>query len=612
VHGVSASPDRDAARFGWTLAGLLVLGLGARVAYLAAQAATDPWFAYPMADAAANLEWARARVAAEPVPPDAFDLPPLYPFLLGLLFRAVGEKLGLVYFLQHVLMTGAAGLLALAARSLVGPRVGLATCALFLLYQPHQFFASRPLGEPLAIALLCAAVWVWSRVPRGAGALGAGALAGLAALGRPNLGLVAPLWAIGAWRGSRWRAALLLAAFAAALIPTTIRNYRVSGHAVPISSNSGLTLYHGNGPEPTGFIHIIPELAQSGKGDQRRIATRVASERLGRELDPVEADRYWGREALRERLARPGETVRLLLWRMALLGWSEELTLVMGPRQDPNPLRWLAPLPFAALVGLAVAGLVCVGWRGTGGSTIWGALVACASAPLLFYVCSRYRLPFAALLCLPAGAGLAALVRPPASLAASRRIGGWLALGLALAGSLTVPGDSLLAQGDAAGLVARARAWNRAGSTLRAEADLRSAIARNPGWAPAGHELAELLDQMGRTAEAEAAFRDVVATSPRYANAACGLGALLNRSGHHDEAVRALRQGLEAEPAHEGCWHNLLVALALLERFDEVDREVERARDGGVKIRAAVLKRIQALREQGPSETAGGGEADEE
>jgi len=596
---------------------MLVAGLVIRLVYVALQARTDPWFAFPVGDGADSLAWAREMASGVGLREGAYYAPPLYPYLLRAFFGLFGENLGLLYYLQHVALVGAAGLLALSARRLGGDLAGLATGALFLLYQPLLFFGSRPVGEPLGILLLCAGLAAWT-LGKAWSPGTAGLLCGVASLARPNLALVAPFWAIGAWRRSGWRAAAwLMLGTVLALVPTTVRNHRASGHLVPVSANAGLTLYHGNGPGATGFIREPPELAQAGKGDQRRIATWVASQRAGTELDAVEADRWWGAEAVRERLDHPVETARLIGWRGLLTGWNAELTLDAGPRQDPNPMRWAAPLPFCVLLGLAAAGLVIAGWRRTGGAPGWGAVLACAAAPLLFYVSSRYRLPMAAMLCLPAGAGLAVLLRPPEGTTGRRRALALATLVLVVAGSMSVPAGELLAQADAAGLLQRGKAWRHAGDPARAEADFRLAVERNPGWAPSLFYLAEVLDHTGRGDEAELLYRRALDRHPTYANAACYLGQRINLDGRHEEALPVLRHGLKSVPFHEVCWNHLVGALIALERGEEAAREVERAAEMGVTIDAGLREAVQGSRAAGPGgdETGndgyGGEKADE-
>ncbi len=293
---------------------------------------------------------------------------------------------------------------------------------------------------------------------------------------------------------------------------------------------------------------------------------------------------------------------------MLLLLWSSELTLDSGPRQDANPLRWAAPLPFGLILGLAAAGLVALGWRGTGGWPVWSTVLACAVAPVVFYVSSRYRLPFASVLCLPAGAGLAALLRPPAESTPRRRTVVWLVL-VGIAGLSMVPvAGGMLARADAAGLVQRGIAWTRTGHVERAEADFRSAVEHFEEWAPAHFYLAELLDRNGRGGEAEVIYRRALELQPDYANAACYLGQMLSLGGRPDEALPLLRQGLESHPFHEVCWHHLVGARALTGNASEAAGEAARAADLGVELDPRLVEAVKAMATSPPDDAGAGSE----
>lgn len=579
-------------RFGWVLGGMLLVEIVVRLAYVAMQSRTDPWFVHPSGDPADTLMWAREIVTGEGLRGGAFYGPPLYVYLLSGFLRVFGQNHGLLYYVQHLSMVGAAGLLALAARRWMGSVAAVAAAALFLRYQPNLFFPSRPMAEPLAILLLALALFALSGRSRWSAAV-SGFVAGTASVAKPSLLAVAPAWALGEWRRSSWRVALLLlGSMLLALVPTTIRNYVVSGHIVPVSANAGMTFYHGNGPEATGYIRVPPELAQGGKGDQRQIATWLAGKRSGQPLDDVEADRWWGRQALRERVRRPGETVKLLLWRAALVGWNAELALDMGPRQDANPLRWASPVPFAVLLSLAAAGVALLGWRGTGGWPVWGTVLACALTPLLFYVSSRYRLPMAAMLCLPAGAGLAALFRPRAEIR-TRWIGVVVA-GVVAAGSILVPANDLLVQSDAGGISQRAWAWREVGGLQEAEADVRRSLELMDTSAPAWVQLGDLLELTGRTREAEASYRRALELHPGSAPAACSLGQLLRVEGRDAEAVPVLRKGLKSHAFFTACWNHLVGALTALGEVEQAAIEVQRAASRGVELDPRVLEDLRS------------------
>jgi tetratricopeptide (TPR) repeat protein len=553
-------------RFAHLLAILLLVGFAARLAYVLGQAASDPAFALPILDGAYYVEWARSLAAGRAGPlaghpgesASAFYLAPLYPLFLAGMVRAFGENFALIYYAQQLLVILSAAFLALAGRRLAGEWAGLAAAALWIAYHPSLFFASRPVGEALAIVLLAAALLLRTRTtPRSSGV--AGLLCGVATLARPNLLLVAVVWTLDALSRKKWKCAgLILAGVVLALLPTLARNLAVSGHPVPVSANGGMTLYHGNAPGARGIGWFAAGL--SGRlSEQQREATRLATFFQGREMDPVEADRWWGLRAVRARLDDPGGSLQLVARRLALIVSNEELSLDYAPVLDVRPWRWLAPLPFALLIGLAGAGVHLRGFAGSGGRSVWGAAAACAVTPLVFYVSSRYRLPLAAVLCIPAGVGLAGLASRGLR---ARRRGAALAIAAALAAlSVITPTGGLDGTSEAAARANRAAAWMKTGHPAKAEADLKRALEIDPDSVPALNRLASLLDRQGRGAEFDEYYRRALDEHPatpaeRWTDVVLGRVAVGELREARRAAEQARREGVELEPG-------------LLERIEE-------------------------------------------
>jgi 4-amino-4-deoxy-L-arabinose transferase-like glycosyltransferase len=176
--GAVASSTQDdlsfpSRRFIVTLGAVLLVGLAWRVGYVVAQPAVDPWFAEPGFDGAYYVNWARALVGGAGGPEGAFYLAPLYPHLLALFLAVCGERLGLLYMSQHLLVLATAGLIGLTARRKLGEGAALSSAVLFLLYPPLLYFASRPLSETVALFFMFAALGTaWRETPRSAFASG--------------------------------------------------------------------------------------------------------------------------------------------------------------------------------------------------------------------------------------------------------------------------------------------------------------------------------------------------------------------------------------------------------------------------------------------------------
>jgi len=574
-------------RFICILGGILLGGLILRIAYLLAQPAADPFFANPALDGAYYLGWARTIAHGAAGPAGAYYLAPLYAHVLAILIKLTGASFWLIYSLQHLLSLLTAAMIAILGRHLIGRYAALSACALFLLYHPVLFFASRPLGETLSLFLLFSALLAGAKRSLRSQAA-AGFVAGLGALCRPNMILVPLLWAAGEGGGRRWKRMTIIAACAlAALLPITLRNLALSGHAVLISSNGGLTAYHGNGPDAQGVY--TPAAGFSGEVDsQRDEATLLARQRSGLDLDDVEADGWWGRQALKTRLEDPAGSLVLMARRLALTIDNHELGLDYAPALDSNPWRRLCIAPLALLLGLAAAGLVLKGFRGTGGWWTWSAILSCALTPLLFYVSSRYRLPAAALLVLPAGCGLAALLQK----GQPRRIAALITGAALCAISLLMPFQALKSAVMGEGLANRAIAQMDGGDLQAARLSTERALALAPASALVNFNAGVVEDAAGSGDSAEAAYRRALDIDPGFAEAAGNLGKILILRADFEEAAALLEKALRRRPAHQLCWNNLVLAYTGAGRNQSAREAVRRAAANGVQLDQGMLRAI--------------------
>jgi tetratricopeptide (TPR) repeat protein len=576
---------------------LVAAAAALRVGYVLAQPAADPTWNRPLLDGAIYLDWARGLLAGKP-PAGAYYQAPLYPWALWTWLRVCGERYQLLYLAQQALVVAAALLAARAVRPAAGRPAAAAAAALLLLYAPTTYFPSRPLAEALALFLLLAAL-ACVVAPGSRAAAAAGLLAGLAALARANLLLLPPLWVgLELYAGRARRALVLLAGVLVVVAPVTLRNRAVSGHWVPVAANAGLTAFHGNGPGAQGIFTAPPGFS-GDPATQREEARVLASARAGRPLDAVEADRFWGREALRTRLDDPAGTLALVARRALLLVDTYEHGLDYPPALDENPLRltWRLPraaeiglVPLGLLLGLAAAGLWLRGFAGTGGGAVWGTLLACAATPLLFYVSSRYRLPAAAVLCLPAGIGLAALLearREPARF----RSACFVVLAVTLA-SLAVPSGALRRVEQAAAWSNRAGAHLIDGDLAQARTAAERAIELDPRRASARYNLGLVFEAEGRMTQAMQAYREALEREALLVPAAHRLAALLIEQGQPAEALAVARRILLLRPDCAPCWSDNVLARLALGDLAGARRAAEEAQRHGVALEPAIAARL--------------------
>ena len=571
------------------LASVLGIGFVLRVAYVLIQPHFDPTFSRPILDGAYYLGWARVLAEGGSMG-GAHYMPPLYPWFLSVALRLFGEAWTLVFVVQQLAVVASAGLLALVARKTAGDGAALATASLVLLYHPLLFFASRPLGEPLALLLLSAAVLLAVEAGERQG-FAAGVAIGLSALARPNFLPLAPLWAVRDLLGGRpRRAALLLAGTVLMILPVACRNHAVSGHFVPVSANGGVVFWLGNAPGAVGVYTPVTGFSGSLKTQQQE-AIAEASARAGRELDAVEADGFFWREGLRARAADPVGTIALLAKRAILTIDTAEHGLDYAPALDENPLRFAAPLPFAALLGLAVFGVFALGFARTGGVTLWSSIVVAVAAPLIFYVSSRHRLPVAMLLAVPAGCGVAAF-------RGTRRVLPYAAAFCVLVLSLAIPSAALMRSEKAAALAVVADVQRKAGELDAAAETSRRATELDGLNAIAWFNRGVIEGARGDNAEAERAYRAALAADPTQPDAAANLAGLLVATGRAVEAPPYLERALSAWPRSTVGWTNLVVAYAASGDRERARDAARRALGFGVTLNPELVATVEGT--EGP------------
>ena len=509
-----------------------------RAAYLGEATRLD-LFWLPVIDAEAYDRWAQELLRSGWLGRGVFYQDPLYPYLLGLLYKLFGRHLLLLGALQAVLDAGSVVLVADIGRRLFSARVGLLAGVLAAVYPVSIFYVA--VFEKTAVAgfFLLAAVAALLRVPERPTvprALAAGSLFGAALLLRANVLLFTPFAAVWLWSAtSRFggvRAAKLvggLAAGAALLVaPVTARNWAVSGDLVLTTAQGGWNFYVGNSPESTGWlsepqgVRTVPRFEQTENH-------RRAEDAVGRTLKPSEASRFWLRLALTHIRQDPRRFARLLASKALLL--ANDFEIVDGYdfyfyRHHSRVLKSL-PLGWGLVLPLGLAGVaLAAARRDVGGpkALVLAFLAVYAVSVLLFYVVGRYRMPLAPFLLVFAASALAWL---------------WDAV--------------------------RAREFRRAAAFALVAVPL-AALSHRPFGEPnldgSWFLTANALLEARRPAEALPIYERLLAGNAGRADLAFNRALALARVGRRDEAIRGFRESLLLDPKQP----NLYVMLPELYR----------------------------------------------
>ena len=178
--------------------------------------------------------------------------PPGWPLILSGIYSLWDRPLAAKLF-NAVAHAGAAWLLAIMVAR-ISPRGRVLAPLLFLLYPLSLHVASTLYPQTVGAFLLLAILLLLdSRRRVAAAAVAAGLLFGLLVLAIPAFLLVVPLILAGMWISDRrrparlaGRSALFLLCAALVVAPWTLRNARVFGEFIPVSTNSGKNFLLGN------------------------------------------------------------------------------------------------------------------------------------------------------------------------------------------------------------------------------------------------------------------------------------------------------------------------------------------------------------------------------
>ncbi len=314
--------------------------------------------------------------------------PPLYPlFLAGLLktglplFPAARVSQALLGAFSCLLIGGVARLAFSGLGERVSRGAGVLSALLLAVYPMAVIYPARMMTENLLLFLLPAAVLallrsVFSPRPLLWILLG-GVLVGLGTLCRPTLLpflLMVLVWlAVAGYERPSYpvRAGGFLIAFILVILPWQIRNYRVLGTVVPITSAAGANLYIANNPAAIGGSMGYRYLMQAGVFH------------LGSNEDEISYNRHYRDQALGFIRDNPGLFISLSLRRLI---WFYHLDYhYRGPM--------ILVICFHLVLALALAGLWIARrcWRAALLPTL--AILNFTLVHSVFLSEGRYRLP---------------------------------------------------------------------------------------------------------------------------------------------------------------------------------------------------------------------------
>jgi hypothetical protein len=364
---------------------------------------------------------------------------PLYPWFLSLIYRLFGPSLTAVRGAQALLGVMTCSFITVITRRYFrSSTAGIAAGLLAALYLPGIFYeglllpatlmlflnalfaflmipdtglagparlmaAGFTLGlsvmtRPVALLLLpFALVYIWFRVGRFSGIVPAG--------GSPNI-----------WRTSFRLSAALLIGLVFAVTPLTIRNARMTGTFIPLTTGGGISFYQGNNPKANGFYSVPVYRGMSLGGTpevQQERMWHLAESAENRKLSPGEVSWFWTRETFRYIASEPGASAALTFRKFLYFFNRYERASVENMSFHRSFGGILAlPLPgYWIVLSFALLGISLTRKRWDRLILLYGGVLTYLAAAIVFYVLARYRIPVVVFLIPFAGAAISLLLK---------------------------------------------------------------------------------------------------------------------------------------------------------------------------------------------------------
>ena len=575
------SPERrDDAQRGRVWFPVLVFGvaLAVRLAALM-QAQSDVVFNHPIMDGASYHAWACRIAEGEIVGKGVFYQEPLYAYILGGIYAVAGEVFFRAAVVQAAVDAFNCVLIYLVGVRLFGRGAGLLAGLTLGFYGQEVFHVLMPAKETWTTLFMLLALLgllrAWERTSKGTGEPGGLGLrwwfaGGLALCGvillRGNALFLVP--AIGAWlwlglpEVKRTRRLVVLGVWLAGvglpLMAVSVRNYAVGGQFVLSSAHVGFNYYIGNGPSADGTYKSVPGVREDPVyegADARALASMLSK----RPLSMSETSTFFWKGTVEYDLAHPGEWAKVMGLKFLRFFNGREIsdTWTIDFWRERFSLLRAGFVPFWVLVGPAVLGLVVVGWSRRDRAILSATIIGALAGTMVFYMVSRYRLPFVSAFILLGAGGLTWLAEAVRGRAWGRAAWGTglVALGVALA-LVPLPGTSA-GEYRASDMVNLAEIYKKDGRLDETRQACVKALDFDAKSVRAYTVLGEVGLAEGRVDQAEETLRKAIGLRDEDGAAHYVLGHCYFKRGDKDRAVGEWRRATECLPGFAEAYRDI-------------------------------------------------------
>lgn len=494
----------------------------------------------------------------------AFYDPPLYAYFLGVVYRFLGHDYFLVRLVQIIIGSFNCVIIYMLAKEMLDKRAGIAAGILSALYKPLLFydcaimkaFLSSTLVDATLLLTLVAflrkKLWAWFF-----SGLFLGMLAGL----RVNmlifvyLGLMIFVYALLSRQGEFKRILagcfLWLLGIAVVLVPVGLRNLKVSGQFILVSSYMGQNFYTGNNPYNTsGNYQRLPFVRANPKYEEEDFL-REALKRTGKSrMSPKAVSNYWMAQAIAYIIQEPWAFMKRLAVRVRIFWNNYEMPDTYNIDFEAKYFTPYLKLPFPTFGFVAPLGLIGAILLWHKRRVIWHIylfILVYMLTIVSFFVFDRYRLAVVGPIIAFAGAGA---VKAWDLRAQMKKLASLCGLFILLAVLINYPLPNKVP--DSEGFLNLGTIWREKGDLDKAEQYYRKAVELNfAGW-EAHYFLATVLREKKKCAEAIEHYGILVKAKPDFADALAGMGLCFEDMGDDEKAIALYIEALKSKPTmHE-------------------------------------------------------------
>ena len=595
---------------------IFIIAFIIRVVYVI-QLKSTIFYSHFLLDEAFYDSWAGSIAGGRWLGEKAFNALPLFPYLLGIVYKLVGHNLFVPRLIGAALSSFSCVLIYLITKRCFSKQPAVIAGLIACFYGPLIFYSGVLAPTTITITLYLFSLWFLFRVldkPSFFRFFLFGFIVGFAVLAKAGILLFMPavlIWVVAIFHEKKKALIAALAALIGLLVvifPVSLRNYLVSGEMVFLTSHSGINFYIGNNEKATGRFKP-PQWARSNIEGVLVDTRAMAQTQAGRQLKDSEVSRFYFNKGLRFIRESPPKFIKLLGRKLFLFINRQEIFDVAHYfiYREHIPILQFPFIGFLLIGPLALAGILIGISRWKKIMPLYLFILTYTASILAFFINSRYRMPLAIIMIIFAGFSISWLLE---KLRNKRYFVALLVVAFCLMVSVFISLPTGIQTGSAGynnlgNLYIAAGEWDKAISAFNrskefdnsdpkpdndigyvyimqnklneAERSLTASLAKNPKYPFAHINMGLLHEKRADFRSAEREYKEAIRLNPNIPQAHNNLANIYEKTRRRWQAIEAYKRAIRLSPGYSRAHYNLGIVYGREGRLVEAEEEFERA-----------------------------------